>query len=260
MRSLLVLVPQPVTDAVRHALLLDYAYGAELHFAPSAARAGLVGTALLARETLAGRHPLLIPPGGSSVLGTIGYVNAGLELAEQIAAGAGPEPEAAYVALGTGGTAAGLLLGFALAGLRTRVVAVLVNDLTPPSHARVLGLARRAARQLHEFDPAVPRSPALAPERLAVVIDQLGAGYGAASTAGEDARHRLAALEGLALDSTYTAKCLAALIDHVAKPGLRGKTLLFLHTYSAVDPVVHLAGLPTPQQLPRAFHRFFATE
>jgi D-cysteine desulfhydrase len=258
MRSLLVLVPQPVTDAVRHALLLDYAYGAELHFAPSAPRAGLVASALLARETLAGRRPLLIPPGGSSVLGTIGYVNAGLELAEQIAAGAGPEPQAVYVALGTGGTAAGLLLGFALAGIRTRVVAVLVNDLTPPSHARMLGLARRAASQLHDLEPAVPRDPTLDPERLIVVVDQLGAGYGAASVAGEDARHRLAAREGLALDSTYTAKCLAALIDDAAKAGLRGKTLLFWHTYSAVDPVAHLAGLPDPRQLPRAFRRFFA--
>ncbi|HEY2385448.1 MAG TPA: pyridoxal-phosphate dependent enzyme [Candidatus Binatia bacterium] len=260
MRSLLVLVPQPVTDAVRHALLLDHAYGAELHFAASTPRAALIASALLARETLAGRRPLLIPPGGSSVSGTLGYVDAGLELAEQIAAGAAPEPEAVFVALGTGGTAAGLLLAFALAELRTRVVAVLVNDITPPSHARVMALARRAARHLHDLDPAVPRGPALASDRLAVVTDQLGAGYGAASVAGEDARQRLAALEGVALDSTYTAKCLAAVIADAAHAEQRGRTLLFWHTYSAVDPAVHLATLPDPRQLPRAFHRFFASD
>jgi len=258
MRSLLVLVPQPVTDAVRHALLLDHAYGAELHYAASAPRAAVMGAALLARETVAGRRPLLIPPGGSSVIGTIGYVDAGLELAEQIAAGAAPEPSVVFVSLGTGGTAAGLLLGFALAGLRTRVVAVLVNDIAPPGHARILALARRAARHLHGLDPAIPREPALEPERLVVVTDQLGPGYGAASAAGEDARHRIAALEGLRLDSTYTAKCLAALLDHAARGASSGRTLLFWHTYSAVDPAVHLAALPHPHQLPRAFHRFFA--
>jgi len=37
--TILVLVPQPVTPAVRHALLLDHAYGAELHLATSVSRA-----------------------------------------------------------------------------------------------------------------------------------------------------------------------------------------------------------------------------
>ncbi len=257
LRSLLVLVPQPVTDAVRRSLLLDHAFGAELYYAASARRAALLGVSLLARETLAGRRPLLIPPGGSSVTGTIGYVNAGLELAEQVAAGDAPEPYAIFVPLGTGGTAAGLLLGLALAGLRTEVVAVLVNDITPPSHAGVLHLARRCARRLHRVDAAVPREPGLIAARLVVERDHLGAGYGAASAAGEGAKRRLAELEGIGLDSTYTAKCLAALLDRAAAPPYRGRPLLFWHTYSAVDPAVRLAALPDPSELPRAFHRFF---
>ena len=60
------------------------------------------------------------PTGGTSALGTIGYVNAGLELADQVRAGALPEPAAIFVPLGSGGTVAGLLLGLRLAGLRTR--------------------------------------------------------------------------------------------------------------------------------------------
>ncbi len=256
-RSILVLVPQPVTEAVRHALLLDHAYGAELHYAATPQRAALVASALLARETLARHRPLVIPPGGSSVAGVIGYVSAALELAEQIAAGEAPEPRAVFVPLGTGGTAAGLLLGFALAGLRTQVVAVLVSDITPPTHASVVGLARRGARLLRRLDPGLARQLAVSPERLTLVTDQLGAGYGSASVAGEAARQQLEALEGLRLDSTYTAKCLAALIAQAGAEAFRDQPLLFWHTYSAVDPAARLTALPRPDQLPRAFHRFF---
>ena len=56
-------------------------------------------------------------------MGTLGYVNAGLELGEQVAAGALPEPAAVVVPLRSGGTVAGLLAGFMLAGLRSRLSA-----------------------------------------------------------------------------------------------------------------------------------------
>ncbi len=256
LRTMLVLVPQPVTPAVRHALLLDHAYGAELHLATSVSGAALTGASLVARETFAGRRPLVIMPGGTSATGVLGYVNAGLELAEQIARGEAPEPAAVFVPLGTGGTAAGLLLGFALAGLATRVVAVLVTDVIPPTHARVLRLAWRAWRLLHRLDPDLP-SPPLAAERLTLVTDQLGAGYGAATAAGEDARRRLEQLESIRLDSTYTAKCAAALLAHGVTERYGGRPLLFWHTYSSVDPAVRLAALPRPGELPAEFQRFF---
>ncbi|CAA9305715.1 MAG: hypothetical protein AVDCRST_MAG11-1143, partial [uncultured Gemmatimonadaceae bacterium] len=54
-----------------------------------------------------------VPLGGSSPLGVLGHVNAGLELAEQVRAGLLPEPERLVVPLGIGGTAAGLALGLA---------------------------------------------------------------------------------------------------------------------------------------------------
>src|SRR5215467_12070619 len=91
-----------------------------------------------------GQPPYLLPAGGSSAVGALGYVEAALEIAAQVEAGALPEPAHAVVAVGTGGTAAGLALGFQLAGLRTRVVGIVVNDqlrLGPPVLAR---LARRS--------------------------------------------------------------------------------------------------------------------
>ena len=71
-----------------------------------------------------------------------------MEIAAQVEDGSLPEPAHAVVPVGTGGTAAGLALGFQLAGLPTRVVGVVVNDqlrLDAPVFAR---LARRTAALL----------------------------------------------------------------------------------------------------------------
>src|SRR5919199_4114314 len=65
-----------------------------------------------------------VPAGGSSPLGALGHVNAALELAEQVRRGHRPAPARLVVPFGTGGTAAGLALGLALAGLEATVVAV----------------------------------------------------------------------------------------------------------------------------------------
>ena len=105
---------------------------------------------LLARNARGGRPPYLLPAGGSSPVGAVGYVEAALEIAAQVGDGALPEPAHVVVPVGTGGTAAGLALGFQLAGMRTRVVGIVVNDqlrLDPPVIAR---LARRTAKLLED--------------------------------------------------------------------------------------------------------------
>ncbi|MBT8447173.1 MAG: pyridoxal-phosphate dependent enzyme, partial [Gammaproteobacteria bacterium] len=78
------------------------------------------------REHLADRDTWIIPMGGSSWLGVLGFVAAGLELAAQLEAAGLAAPARVYVANGTMGTAAGLALGIALAGLETEVHAVRV--------------------------------------------------------------------------------------------------------------------------------------
>src|SRR5262249_12310564 len=90
----LVLVPQPVTPHVQRCLRLLHAFGAEMHLARGAPDAARQGLAILVRGWVRGEPPVLIPTGGTSVLGALGYLNAGLELAEQVNAGLLPEPTA----------------------------------------------------------------------------------------------------------------------------------------------------------------------
>lgn len=256
LRTILVLVPQLVTEGVRRNLLLDQAFGAELHLASGVVHAGATALRRLARGAIRGDLPALIPTGGSSPLGTVGYVNAALEIALQVKAGELPEPDWIFVPLGSGGTVAGLLAGLQLAGLKSRVAAVLVTDILPPSSGRILHLARGALRRMRRVWPDLPRvQPDVA--SLRILRGHVGAGYGAVTEEALHARALLEDLEGIHLETTYTAKCLAAILDVASHDDYRGRNLLFWNTYSSIDPSVRVR-LPDPSELPIAFHRFFA--
>ncbi len=176
--------------------------------------------------SIARRHgwPYFIPPGGSSAMGTLGYVSAGLELAAQIASNELPEPHQIYVPLGSGGTVAGLLVGLRLAGLRARVVAVQVVPAPWISLGAVISLAKKTARLLARHGVEVPGSFSV--EDLDLCKDQLGPGYGMTTPAASEAVAR-AASAGLKLDGTYSGKAMAALL---AAP--RQGPVLFWLTYS----------------------------
>ena len=108
----LVLFPQHRTDHVREVLLTDAALGAELRFTP---RMTMVPAALTGARLAHWRERIqLIPPGGSNEIGTLGYINAALELARQIEGGELPAPETIVLAIGTLGTTAGIAIGLAL--------------------------------------------------------------------------------------------------------------------------------------------------
>ena len=256
LRTELVLVPQPITAHVRRTLLLDHAYGATIHLAsgvPAAVR-GVIGRLL--RGVATRDRPYFIPTGGSSPLGTLGFVNAGLELAEQVADGAVPEPAAIVAPLGSGGTVAGLVAGLKLAGLGTRVIAIRVSDVMAPPPARLARLARQALAQLARLG-AGPLAVDVGADDFDVRGEWLGTGYGAVTVEAEEAQRRIAAREDLHLEATYGAKALAALFVIAREPAWRDRPLLFWHTYSAVDPGAALGRLPDWHTLPQPLHRFF---
>ena len=124
----LALIDQPVDDHVRAQLARLRRSGATLHFTRTKRRTVAAAPWLFLRHSSGGRLPYFLPAGGSTPVGTLGYVEAAFELAAQVASGPLPEPSHVVTAVGSGGTAAGLALGLRLAGLRSRVVGVVVND------------------------------------------------------------------------------------------------------------------------------------
>ncbi|MFI9508208.1 pyridoxal-phosphate dependent enzyme [Nocardia sp. NPDC052566] len=175
------------------------------------------------------RLPYYLPVGGSNPIGALGYVEGALELAAQIASGALPEPARVVTAVGSGGTAAGLALGLRIAGLRTRVLGVVVNDTLPLDAPDIVALANRSADVLRSRGAQLDIDP-LRPDDVTMVRDWLGPGYGHETPEAVTARTR-AATAGLRLETVYTAKGLAAALDLDTRANLGDGPLLLLNTY-----------------------------
>jgi D-cysteine desulfhydrase len=229
----LVLVPQPVTPEVEQAFALDVAWGAEVVRAAGVQTAALQVLRVLLRSQALGERPHLVWTGGSTALGNLGFVSAAFELAEQISTGELREPAEILVALGSGGTTAGLVLGLRLAGLSIPVRAVLVTDIMAPSPRSLARGANATLALMRRIDPGVPDRP-VAPSDFVIDDSELGPGYGSATDRSAAALD-LAARHGLKLDSTYTAKCFAAVLARAERGASRPGPLLFWNTHNGVE-------------------------
>jgi D-cysteine desulfhydrase len=244
MRTILVLVPQPETEHVRAQLARLRASGAELHFAPGFVTSFVIAAWLIAARTGRGQgSPYRIPPGGSNALGSIGYVDAAFELAGQVESGVLPEPSHVVVPLGSGGTSAGLLAGLRLAGMRSRLVCVLVSDIIRMDARRIAARARRTLAMLRRHGVDVTgASPSS--EDVTVETDWLGPGYGHSTREGERAIRLFGERAGVELEPVYTAKTVAALLELNRRGAFGAGPVLYWHTYThpASDPVAPASG------------------
>jgi D-cysteine desulfhydrase len=222
----------PVSRAVAQAIVRNAAHSSSSRWAVTALARAMAWRA----RPLAGdsrRH--YIPPGGSSPAGILGHVNAGLELAGQIANGQLPPPTHVVLPFGTGGTAAGLALGLGIAGVRTTIVAVRVAPRIVANRYRMQSLIRQTRRLIRRAGGGGRSLPA-----VPVVIDHSAyAGeYGRPSPAGAIAATRLsaAALDAgaptLLLDATYAAKAGAvALSLATSRTGASDRRVLLWVTF-----------------------------
>ncbi len=249
MRTLLLLLPQRPDDEVRDNLLADLRYGAELRASPGQAHEQAVARRI-ARDR--GERATIIPMGGSSPLGNLGFVWAAAELADQVRAGVLPEPDVVYIAMGTMGSAVGLALGLQASGMKTRVVGVRASNPGTSSVARAQAMARRSAAFVHARDAAFP-ARGLVGDRLVIDGAHLGKAYGVPTRKGRAAIALAKQHAGLELEPVYTGKALSALVDDA--PRLRDKVVLFWLTNNSRP--LDLAGTD-PARLPAAFRGYFA--
>ncbi len=228
-----VMVRQPVTPHVVENLRCDLGAGASLHPVPTWAAVPPTMAALSASLRFDGKRPYMVAYGGSSAVGTLGYVAAGLELADQIAAGEVPEPDAIYVALGSGGTCSGLAIGLRAAGLTTPIVAVRVTPMLVCNRATLAALVTGVMRKLRRLDPAFPHVGRQALAQIEIDTSEYGRGYGTASARLRGAQ-TVAARDGLVLDTTYTARTFAAMLRS-AQRDRTSQRLLYWHTLNSAD-------------------------
>ena len=256
LKSICMMMPEPQVPYARSNLLMTYYCGAELHHQRSKQLLSLATAYQLLRHKLkCGRFPQFIPGRGSSPLGTIGFVNAAFELREQIMAGEMPEPDCIYVVKGSGGTAVGLMLGIKAANLKSRVVCVRAVDAKTAEPREMARLYNETASLLHSLDPSFPRLEC-SDREIDIRRGFFGRGYGCATEEGLKAMSLLEKAEGIKLDTIYTAKAFACLLDDVGKGELRDRVVLFWNTYNSRDFSGAIADVDY-HRLPWSFHRYF---
>lgn len=185
----------------------------------------VLGTILHAQFLRLARRPVyFVPIGGSSPLGALGHVNAGLELASQIHSGALPLPRRIVLPLATGGTMAGLSLGLAIARLDIPIIGARVTPRVYANRGRVQRIAHGTAQLIAGFTGHLPRIPD--PGMLTVVHDVYGGAYGRPMARAAEAAATLSRVLDLRLDATYSAKAFAAALRYARD--LEGPTLFWL--------------------------------
>jgi D-cysteine desulfhydrase family pyridoxal phosphate-dependent enzyme len=231
----LVSVVQPDTKHLRANLLLDHIFGAEVHIVKSGAgetetsaesRALELGEARSKRLLEQGRLPYIVPMGGASPHGTLGFASGFIELAEQFDA-IGQSLDYIFHSTGTGGTLAGLSAGKALIASSVKIVSISASPKDANYEDKVEKLANDALDLLNASERSDLRE---------ITVDRgfYAPGYEIPNREGNDAVRYLARKEGVLLDTVYTGKAFAGLLDYVkSKKVPPGSNIVFWHTGGA---------------------------
>jgi len=229
LRCVLLLAAKSEAPALQGNLLLDYLFGAEVHFCPASnpTEGNVLLQDLAERVRTRGGKPYTFPAGGSTGLGVLSYALMVEELMSQLAA---RNLTAAYlvVAAGTGGTHAGILLGTVL--FRPSFTTLAMNIIEADNTA-----LEKRTRAVYADGAALVDLPESHVTPPFVLRDgYVGEGYGIMTPGCAEAIQLLARTEGILLDPVYTGKAMAGLIDLIRKGEIgRDKTVVFLHTGGA---------------------------
>ncbi|HEY4131148.1 MAG TPA: pyridoxal-phosphate dependent enzyme [Gemmatimonadaceae bacterium] len=172
-----------------------------------------------------------IPAGGSSPLGILGHVNAGLELVQQIERGVLPEPRTVVVPLGTGGTMAGLALAFAIAERRIRVVGVRVVPRIVANERHVHRLVNGTAKLIERLVGSKVKRPN--DDAIQITHGEYGGAYGRETNSARMAAEHLDIAHSIRLDATYSAKAFAQTLTLANAASTAPGPTLFWLTFDA---------------------------
>ena len=200
-------------------LLLDQLFGAEIVTIKDRALRDQTLRETFDKAVAEQRKPYLVPYGGSSPTGALGYAFAVDEFMKQ-------NVNADWILFGTssGGTHAGLVLGQRVFGYKGKVLGISIDEPEEWLKTRVSRLASEASKKLGErieFTPA----------EVLANADYCRAGYGVLTDAEREAVRLFAKCEGLLLDPVYTGRAAAGMLDLIRKGVFKeDETVLFWHT------------------------------
>ncbi len=222
-------------------LLLMRLYGAEIHYVTTEDPYAGLTIALMRElggqiERQGGRPYLIHLATFSGGLAAVGYVAAALEMAEQLRAGR-LHCDHVVLAVGSGTTHSGLLLGLRLAGVGARVMGVSVNTEAGALRAHVRAQILAASEILGVESPVHD-------DEVEINDEYIGPGYGIPTDESIHAVRLAARSEGLLFDPIYTGKAWAALHGAVRSGAINeGATVAFMHTGGAPNVFLHAGAI-----------------
>jgi 1-aminocyclopropane-1-carboxylate deaminase/D-cysteine desulfhydrase-like pyridoxal-dependent ACC family enzyme len=202
-------------------LLLDKLFGAQIVYTDRAHRdEALQQTYDDAKKQ--GRSPYVVPYGGSSPTGALGYAFAMEELVAQ-----NIDADWVVFASSSGGTQAGMVLGARMFGFSGRVLGISIDE--PQRH-----LQEHVARLASEASEKFGKRISFVADEVLVNANYCEAGYGVLTETEREAIHLFARTEGLLLDPVYTGRAAGGMIDLIRKGFFKkDETVLFWHTGGA---------------------------
>jgi len=213
-------------------LLIDQLLGADIRFIDNydpydpAHQDTLRAWAL--EETARGEEPYVVNLHGGSLMGalmTTGYVAATRELEAQFH-DRDITPQHLYLAVGSGSTLAGLVVGSHVGSTALSDVRLVGVTVGSPSDQIVPRI-----REFVQSTSGLLDVPGPANHQFYIDESQRGTHYGAPTDEGLDAIHLMARTEALMLNPVYTGKAFAALIADVKNNNIRsGETVVFMNT------------------------------
>ena len=178
----------------------------------------------------AGHHPYCVEVGGSTALGSMGYVMAFMEIMEY-GEQSGTTFDHILVAAGSAGTQAGLVVGQMIGQWPGRVIGITVSRSAPDQERKVAALVREICNRL-DMDVA----DADISSRVICDDAYLGGGYRMNTRGCQEAIQYFARREGIFLDEVYTGKAAAGLIDYCRTGKIDpAHRTLFVHTGGSVQ-------------------------
>lgn len=251
---ILMLKHQPNSSVVRQNLLLDSYFNAEFNVFKNDEERDAALEVLLDHD----KSAYFIPTGGSTPLGAIGYVNAACELQDQIQQGVLPEPDVIYLPIGSCGTTAGLLLGFTIARIKSKIIAVAVEpeETCGAFLEKTKTLFFQTNALLHSLSGKIPIYE-FPYEQLCTNKEFCGNEYGGWMQDVDDAKMVMKTAQGIQLEGTYSAKAFAALFKDIGDNCYKNsETVLLWNTYCGLD-FAEILSQVSHKKLPIELHSYF---
>lgn len=199
-------------------LFLDYILGANVTVIPPGASREDAMEELKKTLEAQGKKVFLIPVGASDAIGSRGYMNCYNEIVKQEEQ-MDIQFDSINLAIGSGGTYAGLWYGSEQAASKKKIIGYSVDNTAEAFKEDVINIVKDIDHSEHNFDS------------ISINDNFIGLGYAQATEEELAFYIDFARSEGIVLDPVYTGKALRGLVTEIKRGSYDDQeNILFIHT------------------------------